>query len=185
MAGWRLLRALPAVVPHPPTRLAPCASPPARPQQDDGTTAATIGNPATAEFEVCRTSLLPGALKTLGALGAGAAAGQQLQLAAATRHAACGPAVQRVSRPHACMLGWARLHAHRPAPPTGSNKDAPLPVRLFEVSDVILLSADKGCGAANARRLVAVHCDRAAPFEVIHGLLNRLMEVLGVPHAGA
>ena len=36
-------------------------------QQDDGNTAATIGNPATAEFEVCRTSLLPGALKTLGA----------------------------------------------------------------------------------------------------------------------
>lgn len=37
---------------------------------DDGTTAATIGNPATAEFEVCRTSLLPGALKTLGAAAA-------------------------------------------------------------------------------------------------------------------
>lgn len=33
---------------------------------DDGCTAVSIGNPATAEFEVCRTSLLPGALKTLG-----------------------------------------------------------------------------------------------------------------------
>lgn len=100
-------------------------------RQDDGTTAACIGNPATAEFEVCRTSLLPGALKTLGA-----------------------------------------------------NKDAPLPVRLFEVSDVILLTGDKGCGAANRRRLVAVHCDRAASFEVIHGLLNRVMEVLNVPYQG-
>ncbi|KAL4427309.1 hypothetical protein ABPG77_003218 [Micractinium sp. CCAP 211/92] len=99
-------------------------------RQDDGTTAACIGNPATAEFEVCRTSLLPGALKTLGA-----------------------------------------------------NKDAPLPVRLFEVSDVILLTGDKGCGAANRRRLVAVHCDRAASFEVIHGLLNRVMEVLNVPYS--
>jgi phenylalanyl-tRNA synthetase beta chain len=28
--------------------------------------AVAIGNPATAEFEVCRTTLLPGALKTLG-----------------------------------------------------------------------------------------------------------------------
>jgi phenylalanyl-tRNA synthetase beta chain len=100
-------------------------------RQDDGTTAACIGNPATAEFEVCRTSLLPGALKTLGA-----------------------------------------------------NKDAPLPVKLFEVSDVILLTGDKGCGAANRRRLVAVHCDRAASFESIHGLLNRLMEVLSVPYTG-
>lgn len=48
-------------LPHPP----PCL-PAILPQQDDGTTAACIGNPATAEFEVCRTSLLPGALKTLG-----------------------------------------------------------------------------------------------------------------------
>ena len=28
---------------------------------DDGASAASIGNPATSEFEVCRTSLLPGA----------------------------------------------------------------------------------------------------------------------------
>ena len=29
-------------------------------RQDDGNTAVSIGNPATAEFEVCRTSLLQG-----------------------------------------------------------------------------------------------------------------------------
>ena len=34
-------------------------------RQDDGATAVTIGNPATAEFEVCRTSLLPGASRHL------------------------------------------------------------------------------------------------------------------------
>ena len=28
---------------------------------DDGAGAVAVGNPATAEFEVCRTSLLPGA----------------------------------------------------------------------------------------------------------------------------
>jgi hypothetical protein len=47
---------------------------------DDGETAVEIGDPATFEFEVCRSTLLPSALKTLGA-----------------------------------------------------NKDAPLPVKLFEV----------------------------------------------------
>lgn len=98
---------------------------------DDGRTAVEIGNPATAEFEVCRTSLLPAALKTLGA-----------------------------------------------------NRDTPLPMRLFEVGDVVLLDAAREVGARNERRLVAVHCGRDSGFEAVHGLLNRLMEVLGVPLAG-
>ncbi|CAK0774111.1 hypothetical protein CVIRNUC_004136 [Coccomyxa viridis] len=100
-------------------------------RQDDGATAVSIGNPATAEFEVCRTSLLPGALKTLGA-----------------------------------------------------NKDAPLPVRLFEASDVVLLDDASESGARNERRLAAVVCSKDSGFEIIHGLLNRIMEVLGVPVAG-
>lgn len=33
---------------------------------DDGKTAAVIANPKTAEFQLCRTSLLPGLFKTLG-----------------------------------------------------------------------------------------------------------------------
>ncbi|KAK9822691.1 hypothetical protein WJX81_001468 [Elliptochloris bilobata] len=98
---------------------------------DDGAGAVAIGNPATAEFEVCRTSLLPGLLKTLGA-----------------------------------------------------NKDAPLPVRLFEVSDVVLLAPGAEVGARNERRLAAAVCGPAATFEVIHGLLNRLMDALGVPLLG-
>lgn len=92
--------------------------------------AVMIGNPATAEFEVARTSLLPSALKTVGA-----------------------------------------------------NKDAPLPLRLFEVSDVVLLSDEAACGAVNRRRLVAVNCDRSSGFEIVHGLLQRVMEALGVPIA--
>ena len=95
---------------------------------DDGTTAVCIGNPATAEFEVCRTSLLPGALKTLGASGN----------------------VQK-------------------------------PIKLFEISDVVLLSNEKSVGAKNERRLVAVHCNKDSGFEVIHGLLNRLMDVMDIP----
>lgn len=99
-----------------------------RPEGD----AVEIGNPATAEFEVCRTTLLPAALKTLGA-----------------------------------------------------NKDAPLPIKLFEVSDVVLVDGAKDVGARNERRLVAVVSNKEANFEVIHGLLNRLMEVLGVPLEGS
>eukprot|EP00891_Asterochloris_glomerata_P001424 jgi/Astpho2/1424/e_gw1.00025.19.1_t len=99
-------------------------------RNDDGRTAVCCGNPATAEFEVCRSTLLPGLLKTLGA-----------------------------------------------------NKDAPLPVKLFEVSDVIFLDSQAESGACNQRRLAAVHSSRESGFEIIHGLLNRVMEVLGVPAA--
>lgn len=57
-------------------------------------------------------------------------------------------------------------------------------MKLFEISDVVLLSPDHDVGARNSRRLVAVNCDKASGFEVVHGLLNRLMDVLGVPLAG-
>lgn len=96
---------------------------------EDDDSAVSIGNPATAEFEVCRTTLLSGALKTLGA-----------------------------------------------------NKDASLPIKLFEVSDVIHLSEEADVGATNRRRLVAVICSGSSSFESIHGLLNRVMEVLHVPY---
>ena len=66
----------------------------------------------------------------------------------------------------------------------GANKDAPLPVKLFEASDVILLDAAAETGARNERRLVAVACAKEGSFEVIHGLLNRVMDVLGVPLLG-
>lgn len=48
----------------------------------------------------------------------------------------------------------------------------------------MLLDASREVGARNERRLVAVVCNREAGFEVIHGLLNRVMEVLGVPVKG-
>ena len=91
-------------------------------------TAVTIGNPKTLDFEVCRTSLLPCALKTLAA-----------------------------------------------------NKDAPVPIKLFELSDVILISEEHETGAKNERRLLALFSGKESGFEVIHGVLNRIMQVLGVP----
>ncbi|KAF6250796.1 phenylalanyl-tRNA synthetase [Scenedesmus sp. NREL 46B-D3] len=102
------------------------------PESAPGAGAVAIGNPQTAEFEVCRTTLLPSALKTIAA-----------------------------------------------------NKREPLPLRLFELSDVVLLDAGRDVGARNERRLVAVHCGKASEFEVIHGLLDRVMQVLNVPREGS
>ena len=63
----------------------------------------------------------------------------------------------------------------------GANKNTPLPVRLFEISDVILLSDRAETGARNERRLAAAVCAKENTFETIHGFLNRVMDVLGVP----
>jgi phenylalanyl-tRNA synthetase beta chain len=49
---------------------------------------------------------------------------------------------------------------------------------------VVLLDDAADVGAVNQRRLVAVNCDRTSGFEIIHGLLNRVMEVLRVPLVG-
>jgi phenylalanyl-tRNA synthetase beta chain len=87
-----------------------------------------ISNPKTAEFQIARTSLLPGLLKTLSA-----------------------------------------------------NKKLPLPLKLFEISDVILKDDAAEVGAKNERRVCAVNCNKHAGFEVVHGLLDRIMQVLEVP----
>ncbi|XP_015120127.1 phenylalanine--tRNA ligase beta subunit [Diachasma alloeum] len=90
--------------------------------------AVTISNPKTLEFQVARTCLLPGLLKTISA-----------------------------------------------------NKKMPLPLKLFEVSDVVLKDKKAECGARNERRLCAVYCNKSAGFEIIHGLLDRVMQLLEVP----
>lgn len=57
----------------------------------------------------------------------------------------------------------------------------PLPLKLFEVSDVVLLDSATEVGARNERRLAAIYCNKSAGFEVIHGLLDRVMQLLEVP----
>lgn len=57
-------------------------------------------------------------------------------------------------------------------------------MKLFEISDVILVDPASETGCRNERRLVAMYSNREAGFEIIHGLLNRIMEVLGVPLTG-
>jgi len=91
-----------------------------------------ISNPKTLEFQVARTTLLPGLLKTAQA-----------------------------------------------------NRKMPLPLRLFEISDVVLRDATKDVGAKNQRNLAALNYDKSPRFEVIHGLLDRLMQLLEVPPASA
>uniref|UniRef100_T2M4A1 Phenylalanine--tRNA ligase beta subunit n=1 Tax=Hydra vulgaris TaxID=6087 RepID=T2M4A1_HYDVU len=61
-----------------------------------------------------------------------------------------------------------------------NNKSHPLPVQVFEISDVVLLDSTKDVGARNERRLCAINCNKTPGFEVIHGLLDRLMTVLAV-----
>jgi phenylalanyl-tRNA synthetase beta chain len=55
-------------------------------------------------------------------------------------------------------------------------------LRLFEVSDVMLLDAASDVGARNERRLGALYTGPSAGFEVLHGLVDRIMRLLEVPH---
>lgn len=87
--------------------------------------------PPSPDAQVCRTTLLPSALKTLAA-----------------------------------------------------NRGEPLPLRLFELSDVVLLDSERDVGARNERRLLAVTCGKTSEFDAVHGLLNRVMQVLGIPYTG-
>jgi phenylalanyl-tRNA synthetase beta chain len=52
------------------------------------------------------------------------------------------------------------------------------------LSDVVLLDSSRDVGARNERRLLAVTCGKTSEFDVVHGLLNRVMQVLGIPYAG-
>ncbi|XP_017472071.1 PREDICTED: phenylalanine--tRNA ligase beta subunit isoform X1 [Rhagoletis zephyria] len=94
----------------------------------DSIAAVHIANPKTLEFQVVRTTLLPGLLKTLVA-----------------------------------------------------NRKMPLPLKLFEISDVVVADDETEVGARNERRLCAVNCNKTAGFEVVHGLLDRVMQLLEVP----
>lgn len=115
-----------------------------------------VSNPKTAEFQVCRNALLPGLLKT-----------------------------------------------------TQANRKLPLPLKLFEVSDIVLkgkLFSSKPqlfsfntrsaitilikknsdstthTGCRNERHMSAlIYSKTGSGFEIIHGLLDRVMELLEVP----
>eukprot|EP00730_Choanoeca_flexa_P000036 TRINITY_DN10015_c0_g1_i3.p1 TRINITY_DN10015_c0_g1~~TRINITY_DN10015_c0_g1_i3.p1 ORF type:complete len:601 (+),score=182.76 TRINITY_DN10015_c0_g1_i3:1352-3154(+) len=95
---------------------------------DDGKTAAVIANPKTQDFQVCRSNLLSGLLRT--------------------------------------------VHG---------NSGLPLPIQVFEVSDVVLLDPKAETGAANRRRLGAVQSGKSPGFEDMQGLLHLIMTMLDIP----
>ncbi|KAI0750829.1 phenylalanyl-tRNA synthetase [Daedaleopsis nitida] len=97
-------------------------------RKDDGKTAVRIANPKTLEFQVVRTSLLQGLLKTI-----------------------------------------------------RENRSHPLPIRIFETSDVVFKDPSLERQARNVRHAAAVWCNKTAGFEVVHGLLDRIMLMLEVP----
>lgn len=94
--------------------------------------AVKIKNPKTVEFQVARTCLLPGLLKTL-----------------------------------------------------NSNKKLALPMKLFEIGDVVYVDEGHDVKARNERHLAAVYLGKqTSGFENIHGLLDRIMQVLEVHYIG-
>lgn len=98
-------------------------------RKDPGNEVIRIANPKTQEYQVVRTSLVPGLLKTV-----------------------------------------------------RENKSLPLPFKIFEVSDVGFQRPEQDRKSENKRHLGAVYMDHKAGFEVVHGLLDRVMEIMGVPY---
>lgn len=97
-------------------------------QKDDGKTAVSLANPKTLEYQVVRTTLLPGLLKTI-----------------------------RENRKHT------------------------LPIKVFETGDIVVKALDTERRAVNHRRFGAVYAGKTSGFEVVHGLLDRMMKMLRVP----
>ncbi|PKY04254.1 phenylalanyl-tRNA synthetase beta chain [Aspergillus campestris IBT 28561] len=94
-------------------------------RKDDGNTAVKLSNPKTLEFQVVRTSLLPGLLKTI-----------------------------------------------------RENKHHSLPMKIFEVSDVAYKDLSLERKSRNERHFAAAWCGKTSGFEVVHGLLDRIMAML-------
>jgi len=62
-----------------------------------------------------------------------------------------------------------------------SNKEQPLPIRLFEAGDVCRADESIDTGARNLRRLCVAHADvKTAGFEYVHGVLDRVFQKAGV-----
>lgn len=94
-------------------------------RKDDGNTAVRLANPKTVEFQVVRTSLLPGLLKTI-----------------------------------------------------RENKSHTVPMKIFEVSDVAFKDLALERKSRNERHFAAAWYGKNSGFEVVHGLLDRVMAML-------
>ena len=59
------------------------------------------------------------------------------------------------------------------------NKKITIPQKVFEVSDCVVLDATSETGARNVRKICAMYLNQTSDFEVIHGLLDMLMNKVG------
>lgn len=94
-------------------------------RKDDGNTAIKLANPKTAEYQIVRTSLLPGILKTI-----------------------------------------------------RENKKHSVPIKVFEVADVGFKDMTLERKAKNERHFAAAFYGKTSGFEVVHGLLDRVLLML-------
>jgi len=91
-------------------------------RKDDGKTAVRLQNPKTAEYQIVRTSLVPGLLK--------------------------------------CIR---------------ENKGHSVPIKVFEVSDVAFKDESKERKSRNERHFAAAWYGKTSGFEMVHGLMDRVM----------
>ncbi|BDD59343.1 phenylalanine--tRNA ligase subunit beta [Monascus purpureus] len=94
-------------------------------RKDDGNTAVKLANPKSLEFQVVRTSLLPGLLKTI-----------------------------------------------------RENKHHAVPIKIFEVSDVAFKDLTLERKSRNERHFAVAWYGKTSGFEIVHGLLDRVMAML-------
>ena len=94
-------------------------------RKDDGQTAVRLANPKTAEYQIVRTSLLPGLLKTI-----------------------------------------------------RENKKHSVPIKVFEVSDVAFKDESLERKSRNERHFAAAFYGKSSGFEIVHGLLDRILSML-------
>lgn len=94
-------------------------------RRDDGNTAVKLQNPKTAEYQIVRTSLIPGVLKTI-----------------------------------------------------RENKHHGVPMKVFEVGDVTFKDMRLERKSRNERHFAAAWYGKTSGFEMVHGLLDRVLVML-------
>jgi len=94
-------------------------------RKDDGKTAIHLQNPKSQEYQIVRTSLLPGLLLSI-----------------------------------------------------QNNKHRPIPLKIFEASDIGLKDESRERKTRNERHFAALWYGKTSGFEVVHGVLDRVMAML-------
>lgn len=56
-----------------------------------------------------------------------------------------------------------------------NNKHLPMPIKIFEVGDIVIQEPTMEVGARNIRRVCAINAGQTAEFSKLHGLLDQIM----------